>query len=87
MNTFIHFEPTGRPLNYENYDYVEEMDDFLPPYIIPGSTWADQWARNNPTGWHQASPSAAHIDTFPAFAAAAAGLDPAERPLGPLPDS
>ena len=70
-NTFIHFEPTGRPLHYENYDYVEEMDDFLPPYIMPDSAWVPEWTRRNPTGWHQASPSAAHVDTFPAFAAAA----------------
>jgi prolyl 4-hydroxylase len=70
-NVFVHFEPTGRPLNYENYDYAEDLDDFLPPYILPGSLEEENWKRRNPTGWHQASPSAAHIDTLPVFAAAA----------------
>ncbi|KAG7347910.1 ankyrin repeat domain protein [Nitzschia inconspicua] len=70
-NIFIHFEPTGRPLNFENYDYVEEMDEFFPPYLLPNGGWADEWRRRNPTGWHQASPSAAHVDTLPAFEAAA----------------
>jgi hypothetical protein len=70
-NVFVHFEPTGRPLNYANYDYVEDLDDFFPPYIMPGSLEEENWKRRNPTGWHQASPSAAHIDTLPAFAAAA----------------
>jgi hypothetical protein len=70
-NIFIHFEPTGRPLDYDNYDYVEDLDEFLPPYIVPGSPEEPIWREWNPTGWHQASPSAAHIDTLPAFAAAA----------------
>jgi prolyl 4-hydroxylase len=70
-NIFIHFEPTGRPKNFDNYDYVEDMDDFFPPYLLPNSPWSDDWKRRNPTGWHQASPSAAHVDTLPAFAAAA----------------
>ena len=70
-NIFIHFEPTGRPLNFQNYDYVEDMDEFFPPYVLHDGPWADEWKRRNPTGWHQASPSAAHVDTLPAFAAAA----------------
>jgi hypothetical protein len=70
-NIFIHFEPTGRPLDYDNYDYVEDLDEFLPPYIVPGSPEEPIWREWNPTGWHQPSPSAAHIDTLPAFAAAA----------------
>lgn len=47
------------------------MDEFFPPYLLPGTPWLDEWKRRNPTGWYQASPSAAHIDTLPAFAAAA----------------
>jgi prolyl 4-hydroxylase len=78
-NIFIHFEPTGRPKSFENYDYVEGMDDFLPPYILPDSPEVANWKRRNPSGWHIASPSAARIDTLPAFAAAAqndvAGLE------------
>lgn len=70
-NIFIHFQPTGKPLNYENYDFVEDMDDFYPPYIIKGSAEAENWKRRNPTGWHQESPSGAHVDTLPAFEAAA----------------
>jgi hypothetical protein len=70
-NIFIHFEPTGRPLNFENYDYVEDLDEFFPPYLQPNSPWASEWRRRNPTGWQQASPSAAHEETLPAFAAAA----------------
>mmetsp|Transcript_55340 Transcript_55340/g.134401 ORF Transcript_55340/g.134401 Transcript_55340/m.134401 type:complete len:424 (-) Transcript_55340:108-1379(-) len=70
-NIFIHFEPTGRPKDFQNYDYVEDMDEFFPPYLLPGTPWQAEWKRRNPTGWHQASPSAAHVDTLPAFTAAA----------------
>jgi len=70
-NVFIHFQPTGKPLNFENYDFVEDLDDFYPPYIIKGSAEAEHWKKRNPTGWHQESPSGAHVDTLPAFEAAA----------------
>lgn len=68
---FIHFQPTGKPLDFDNYDFVEEMDDFYPPYILKDSEQAAHWKQRNPTGWHQESPSGAHIDTLPAFEAAA----------------
>jgi hypothetical protein len=70
-NIFIHFQPTGKPLNFENYDFVEDTDDFYPPYIIKDSDEADNWKKRNPTGWYQASPSGAHVDTLPVFEAAA----------------
>jgi prolyl 4-hydroxylase len=70
-NVFIHFQPTGRPLDFDNYDFVEELDDFYPPYIVKGSANAEHWKERNPTGWHQESPSGAQVDTLTAFAAAA----------------
>lgn len=57
-------------MNWDNYDYVEDLDEFFPPYIMPGSLEEENWKKRNPMGWHQASPSAAHVDTLPAFAAA-----------------
>jgi len=70
-NAFIHFQPTGKPLDFENYDFVEDLDDFYPPYVLKDSEQATHWKKRNPTGWHQESPSGAHIDTLPAFEAAA----------------
>lgn len=67
----LQLQPTGRPKNFNNYDYVEDMDEFFPPYLLPDSLWSAEWKRRNPTGWYQASPSAAHVDTLPAFSAAA----------------
>lgn len=70
-NVFIHFQPTGMPLGSDNYDYVEDLDEFFPPYVQKDSEAAEHWKRRNPTGWHQESPSGAHVDTIPAFQAAA----------------
>lgn len=56
-NIFIHFEPTGRPLNDHSNGWVEELDDFLPPYLIPGSEGAEQWSAENPGGWNKPSPA------------------------------
>jgi hypothetical protein len=70
-NIFIHFEPTGKPLNYDSDDYEDSLDDALPPYILPNSPEVANWKRRNPSGWKQASPSAAHVDSLMGHAAAA----------------
>lgn len=57
-NIFIHFEPTGRRMDDDSYDYLDELDDFYPPYLQIESPWADHWARQNPSGWKKQSPSA-----------------------------
>ena len=57
-NIFIHFEPTGRPLDDHTNAYLDNLDDFLPPYIIPDSPWAKEWAKRNPGGWKKPAPSA-----------------------------
>jgi len=57
-NIFIHFEPTGRPLHDDSNDYLNNLDDFLPPYIVPGSAEVDKWTKQNPHGWRRPSPSA-----------------------------
>ena len=57
-NIFIHFEITGRKLGVTSDAYLEELDDFLPPYLIPGSPWVEEWTRRNPQGWKKKSPSA-----------------------------
>jgi hypothetical protein len=72
-NIFIHFEPTGRKLGDTSDDYMNELDDFLPPYIIPGSPEVENWVSRNPNGWKIPSPSAAHVDVPQGHAAAATG--------------
>jgi hypothetical protein len=62
-NIFIHFEPTGRPKGDTSNKFLDELDGFLPPYLLPNSPWAKDWAQKNPTGWTKPSPSAAHVDT------------------------
>lgn len=57
-NIFIHFEPTGRPLHDKSDDYLDTLDSFFPPYLLPDSPGADEWARKNPQGWKKPSPSA-----------------------------
>jgi len=57
-NIFIHFEPTGRKLGDTSDDYLEELDDFFPPYIVPDSPNTQHWAASNPGGWHKTVPSA-----------------------------
>ena len=57
-NIFIHFEPTGRPLHATSDDYMKEIDDFLPPYLLPGSPESARWTTQNPGGWKKPSPSA-----------------------------
>jgi prolyl 4-hydroxylase len=50
-NIFIHFEPTGRALHDPTDDYLEKMDDFYPPYLVPHSLEYEHWAERNPKGW------------------------------------
>jgi prolyl 4-hydroxylase len=57
-NIFIHFEPTGRPLSDTKDAYLDTLDDFLPPYIVPGSPDAEYWKSRNPHGWRKPAPSA-----------------------------
>jgi len=57
-NIFIHFEPTGRKLGDTSNAYLEKLDDFLPPYLIPNSPWAKEFEMRNPKGWKRPYPSA-----------------------------
>jgi prolyl 4-hydroxylase len=57
-NIFIHFEPTGRKLGDTSLEYLDELDDILPPYLLAGSPESDNWARKNPHGWSKPLPSA-----------------------------
>ena len=72
-NIFIHFEPTGRKLSHHNEDYIDELDGFFPPYIIPGSPETDNWKLRNPYGWKNSSPAAAAVEAPAAHRAAIAG--------------
>ncbi|GAX17188.1 hypothetical protein FisN_10Lh036 [Fistulifera solaris] len=57
-NIFIHFEPTGRPLYATGDEYLDELDDFLPPYLVPGSPETAHWTAQNPHGWKKSGPAA-----------------------------
>jgi prolyl 4-hydroxylase len=72
-NIFVHFEPTGRKLGDETQDYLEELDDFYPPYLMPDSPWLDHWAKQNPGGWRKPSPSLPRQQTTVDAQAYAAG--------------
>jgi hypothetical protein len=73
-NIFIHFEPTGRRLSDTTDDYLDEIDDFYPPYLLPGSPELETWKMRNPHGWRVPSPAAALAAFKPeAHAAAAIG--------------
>mmetsp|Transcript_9685 Transcript_9685/g.22291 ORF Transcript_9685/g.22291 Transcript_9685/m.22291 type:complete len:359 (-) Transcript_9685:1146-2222(-) len=73
-NIFIHFEPTGRPL-HRPADYVEEVYEDLPPYVIEGSPEEANWRRSNPHGWKMPSPSATTTVETPEGHAAAQNGD------------
>ncbi len=45
-NVFIHFETIG-PADGSPV----QRDGDLPPYLIAGSRWEQQWRKDNPTGW------------------------------------
>lgn len=74
-NIFIHFEPTGRRLNDHTLNYLDELDDFYPPYIRKDSPEKANWKSRNPGGWKKPSPSSMIHDTHSpeAHAAAATG--------------
>ena len=77
-NIFIHFEPTGRPLYVKTDEYLEELDDFLPPYLVPGSPEAAHWITQNPTGRKKTGPAAPVKQTNPQkghYAAAVGDVD------------
>jgi hypothetical protein len=57
-NIFVHFEPTGRKIGDTSNAYLDELDDFLPPYILPGSPEVENWVKRHPHGWRKPSPSA-----------------------------
>jgi prolyl 4-hydroxylase len=74
-NIFIHFEPTGRPLSYTSDAYLDTLDGFLPPYIVPGSPDAEYWSMKHPQGWMKPAPNAPiqQINSPEAHVAAATG--------------
>jgi prolyl 4-hydroxylase len=74
-NIFIHFEPTGRHLNDHTLQYLNELDDFYPPYLIKDSPESSNWKSRNPGGWKKPSPSSMIHETHSpeAHAAAATG--------------
>jgi prolyl 4-hydroxylase len=54
-NVFVHYEVIGSKSEDGEY-YLDEggqesRDAGLPPYILPGSKWADEWKSNNRNGW------------------------------------
>ena len=54
-NVFVHYEVIGSKSETGEY-YLDEggresREAGLPPYIIPGSQWADEWRQKNPNGW------------------------------------
>ena len=50
-NAFVHFE-INSPMNGES-TYDPELD--IPPYVIPGSFWHEEWESLNPDGWKAVS--------------------------------
>ena len=56
-NIFIHFQPTGRPLGDATDDYLDSLDEFYPPYIVPNSPEIPHWRQMNPHGWKKPAPS------------------------------
>lgn len=78
-NIFIHFEPTGRKAGDTTLDYLDELDDFYPPYLLPNSPESSNWARNHPGGWNKPSPSAPLQQVFSEPAHRAAGTGDVDR--------
>lgn len=62
-NIFIHFEPTGRKVGDSSNDYLDDLDDFYPPYLQVPSPWSKHWSLQNPSGWRRPAPSAPKLST------------------------
>jgi hypothetical protein len=62
-------------LNDHSNKYLETLDDFYPPYLVPESPEYNHWAERNPNGWRGNVPSGyiQQIQTPEAHAAAATG--------------
>jgi prolyl 4-hydroxylase len=73
-NIFIHFEPTGRKLGDTSMRFLDELDDFYPPYLLKGSPELSNWKSRNPGGWKQPSPAAMIHETHSPEAHAAAAI-------------
>lgn len=56
-NIFIHFEPTTRPFDDYSNEWMEEQNELLPPYLIPGSEGAEDWLEKHPGGWNKPAPA------------------------------
>lgn len=78
-NIFIHFEPTGRPLGDTSDDYLDTLDDFYPPYLLPDSPELSNWASRHPQGWKKPAPNAPIQQVFSPDAHVAAATGEYER--------
>eukprot|EP00542_Grammatophora_oceanica_P014012 CAMPEP_0194033644 /NCGR_PEP_ID=MMETSP0009_2-20130614/6250_1 /TAXON_ID=210454 /ORGANISM="Grammatophora oceanica, Strain CCMP 410" /LENGTH=434 /DNA_ID=CAMNT_0038674359 /DNA_START=204 /DNA_END=1508 /DNA_ORIENTATION=- len=77
-NVFVHFEPLGplklQDLTDTNFEIraeeQESLNHGLPPYVIPGSDWEEEWHQSNPDGWQllhdnaQMAASRGQLDTL-----------------------
>ena len=52
-NIFVHFEPLGPPRDAPSMTNNNNTDVTYPPYLIPDSSWAPDWRKDNPQGWKQ----------------------------------
>ena len=52
-NVFVHFEPIGPLVLDDNTSATTELEEesALPPYLVPSSSWEEEWRRENPDGW------------------------------------
>ena len=60
-NIFVHFEPLGiyrkdaDDFTVDSIQYdklaLESLDHDLPPYVIPGSPWEEEWKEKHEDGW------------------------------------
>lgn len=59
-NVFVHYEVIGGKTKdgdiYLDEGGQESRDAGLPPYIIPGSKWEEEWRQKNPKGWQLFTP-------------------------------
>lgn len=54
-NAFIHYEPIG-PLDQDPLERKNARDNGVPPYLISGSYWEEQWWIDYPDGWELVCP-------------------------------